>query len=247
MTSLPLLAFLGAVSLVTSFISGVLGMAGGMILMGVLLAVLPVAAAMTLHGITQFASNGWRALMLREAIAWRIFAGYAGGAALALGVFMLLQLVLNKPAALIALGLTPFIALALPERLHLNVERRGHSFACGVVCMGLSLTAGVAGPVLDVFFVRSKMRRHAVIATKAATQTLTHLVKVGYFGAFAAGAAEVDAVAALLMVILAFVGTTFSRRVLERMSDASFRTWTTWTVRGLGVVYLATGIAGFVR
>ncbi len=249
MTSLPLLAFLGAVSLVTSFISGVLGMAGGMILMGVLLAVLPVAAAMTLHGITQFASNGWRALMLRDAIRWRIFGGYAVGAAVALGVFMLLRLVLDKPAAFIALGLTPFIALALPERLHLNVERRGHAFACGVVCTGLSLTAGVAGPVLDTFFVRSKMGRHAVISTKAATQALTHVIKVGYFGALAAGTAdvEVDMVAAGLMVVLAFVGTTLSRRVLERMSDASFRQWTAWTVRGLGLVYLVSGVAGLLR
>jgi uncharacterized membrane protein YfcA len=247
--TLPLLAFLGAVSLVTSFISGVLGMAGGMILMGVLLVVLPVAAAMTLHGITQFASNGWRALMLRDAIRWRIFGGYAVGAAVAVAVFMLMRVVLDKPSAFIALGLTPFIALALPERLHLNVERRGHAFACGVVCTGLSLTAGVAGPVLDTFFVRSKMSRHAVIATKAATQSLTHAIKVAYFGSLVAGTpgVDVDMVAAALMVVLAFVGTTISRRVLERMTDASFRTWTTWTVRGLGVVYLVSGVAGLLR
>lgn len=247
MITLPLLAFLGAVSLVTSFISGVLGMAGGMILMGVLLAVLPVAAAMTLHGVTQFASNGWRALMLRDAIRWRIFGGYAVGAAVAVGVFMLLQIVLHKPAALIALGLTPFIALALPDRLHLNVERRGHAFSCGLVCMGLSLTAGVAGPMLDTFFVRSQLRRHAVIATKAATQALTHLAKVAYFGGIAAGAADADATAAVLMVALAFVGTTLSRRVLERMTDVSFRTWTAWTVRALGVVYLVWGATALLR
>ena len=53
-------------TLVTSFISGILGMAGGMILMGVLLALLPLPAAMMLHGISQFASNGGRAFMLRK-------------------------------------------------------------------------------------------------------------------------------------------------------------------------------------
>lgn len=247
MITLPLLAFLGAVSLVTSFISGVLGMAGGMILMGVLLAVLPVAAALTLHGITQFASNGWRALVLRDAIRWRIFGVYAVGAALAVGAFALLRVVLDKPSAFIALGLTPFIALALPERLHLNVERRGHAFGCGLVCTGLSLTAGVAGPVLDTFFVRSRMSRHAVVATKAATQSLTHAIKVAYFGSLTVEAGKVDMVAAGLMVALAFVGTTVSRRVLERMTDASFRTWTAWTVRALGVAYLAWGVTALLR
>src|SRR4051812_24784176 len=78
----PLLAFAG-ISLavvITSFISGILGMAGGMILMGLLLLMMPVPAAMMLHGITQMASNGWRAVLWREKIDWRIFRGTAYGA-----------------------------------------------------------------------------------------------------------------------------------------------------------------------
>jgi hypothetical protein len=43
------------------------------------------------------------------------------------------------------------------------------------------------------------------------------------------------------MVVLAFTGTTLSRRVLESMNDASFRFWTRWTVMTLGVFYLASG------
>ncbi|HSN19689.1 MAG TPA: hypothetical protein VLS49_03380, partial [Usitatibacter sp.] len=64
--SLPLLALLAGATLATSFVSGILGMAGGMMLLGILLAVLPVPTAMALHGITQLASNGGRAAMLRE-------------------------------------------------------------------------------------------------------------------------------------------------------------------------------------
>ena len=61
MLTLPLAAGFAAAVLFTSFLSGIFGMAGGMILMGLLLAMLPVATAMLLHGITQLASNGWRA------------------------------------------------------------------------------------------------------------------------------------------------------------------------------------------
>jgi hypothetical protein len=42
------------------------------------------------------------------------------------------------------------------------------------------------------------------------------------------------------MVALAITGTTLSRRVLEKLTDASFRQWTRWTVMTLGVVYLGT-------
>ena len=52
----------------------------------------------------------------------------------------------------------------------------------GFVGTALQLVSGVSGPVLDVFFVRSKMGRHAVVATKALTQSLTHLAKIIYFG-----------------------------------------------------------------
>jgi uncharacterized membrane protein YfcA len=237
-------AILAVSALVTSFISGILGMAGGMILMGILLAMMPVPAAMMLHGVTQLASNAWRAMLWRDTVDWRIIRGYAYGALLATGVFTLLHVIVSKPVALIVMGLTPFISLALPEKLHLNVERRGHSFSCGIVCTALSLTAGVSGPILDVFFVRSKMTRHAVVATKAMSQSFAHLLKIVYFGSLVAAAERgtVEPWLAGMMVVLAFTGTTLSRHVLEKMNDASFRWWTKWTVIVLGLVYLGNGL-----
>lgn len=240
--SLFLVSVLAVSTLVTSFISGILGMAGGMILMGVLLAVLPVPAAMMLHGISQLAANGWRAFMLRDKVDWRVIRGYAIGAAIALAVFATTRIVVGKAAALIMMGLTPFAALLLPDKMHLNVERRGHPLVCGIVCLSLNLTAGIAGPILDVFFVRSKMSRHAVVATKALTQSLSHVVKILYFGGImAVEGTHVTPWIAATMVVLAVVGTTLSRQVLERITDASFRQWTRWTVMTLGVMYLVSG------
>ena len=239
-----LFGILAVSSLVTSFISGILGMAGGMILMGILLALLPLPAAMMLHGITQLASNGWRALLWRNQVNWGVLRGYIIGALVAVAAFVMVRIVVGKPIALILLGLTPFLALALPEKLHLNVERRGHSSACGVICMVLSLTSGVSGPILDVFFVRSSMNRHAVIATKAMTQSFSHILKIAYFGAVVTGdglSGGVDPWIAAMMVVLAFTGTQLSKRVLEKMNDESFRFWTRATVRVTGLFYLGSG------
>jgi len=248
MTAGILLAILAVSALVTSFISGILGMAGGMILMGILLALMPLPAAMMLHGITQLASNGWRALLWRASVDWGIFRGYCYGALVALAAFAVVQLVVSKPMALIMLGLTPFVTLALPEKLHLNVERRGHPFGCGVICSILSLTSGVSGPILDVFFVRSKMSRHAVVATKAMTQSFSHILKIAYFGGLVAtDRGAVDPWIAGVMVLLAFGGTQLSRRVLERMNDESFRFWTRWTVIATGLFYLASGVILLAR
>ena len=76
MSSVSALVILVTV-LVTAFISGIFGMAGGLILMGVLAAMLPVATAMVVHGAVQMVSNGYRAFLWRQYIHWRVFRRYA--------------------------------------------------------------------------------------------------------------------------------------------------------------------------
>src|SRR3954464_15614233 len=96
-----LYAILAVSALVTSFVSGILGMAGGMILMGILLALLPLPVAMMLHGITQLASNAWRALLWRKEVDWRVFRGYLYGAVAMTAFFAVAKLVVGKPTALV--------------------------------------------------------------------------------------------------------------------------------------------------
>jgi hypothetical protein len=70
MITLPIAAALAASILGTSFLSGIFGMAGGMILMGILLAMMPLAAAMVLHG-----SRRWRRTAGAPGCGARIFNG----------------------------------------------------------------------------------------------------------------------------------------------------------------------------
>jgi len=236
-----LLLALGAATLVTAFISGILGMAGGMILMGALLLALPVPQAMVLHGITQLASNGWRALLWRALIDWRCVLGFAGGAAVALAVFATLHLVLDRALVLLALAVPPFLLPLLPRSLELNVDRRGHPFACGLACMAVQLLSGVSGPLLDTFFLLSRKNRKEVVATKAALQTLGHTAKIAYFGGIAASA-RAEPLAVAVMVGCAVIGTSASRGALERLTDTDFRLWTRRTILGVSCVYLASGL-----
>src|SRR5213080_1606695 len=74
------LAIIGATIVFSSFLSGVFGMAGGMILLGVLLNYFDVATAMILFSIIQLFANGWRALQWRSYVLWPIFGWYVLGA-----------------------------------------------------------------------------------------------------------------------------------------------------------------------
>jgi uncharacterized protein len=63
------LALIGATIVFTSILSGVFGMAGGMILLGVLLNYFDVATGMILFSIIQLFANGWRVVAQLRAVA----------------------------------------------------------------------------------------------------------------------------------------------------------------------------------
>ena len=89
------LAIIAATILVTSFISGIFGMAGGIILLGVLLIFLDVAPAMVLFGTIQTASNGWRAALWLRYVDWGIVWRYLVGSTL---MFLALRSVAILPS-----------------------------------------------------------------------------------------------------------------------------------------------------
>ena len=76
------LAVIAVTIVFSSFLSGVFGMAGGMILLGVLLNYFDVAAGMILFSIIQIVANGWRAVQWRHYVLWPIFLHYVLGAEL---------------------------------------------------------------------------------------------------------------------------------------------------------------------
>jgi uncharacterized membrane protein YfcA len=245
MFSIPVLVALAAVAVVTSFISGIFGMAGGMLLIGFLLALLPVPVAMVFHGVIQIAANGWRAWLWRHHVNWRVVLNFGLGSGTALLAFSSLDYVPDKAMVLMVLGLTPFVALSLPQRIAPNIERGGQAFLAGAIGGAMQLVSGVTGPILDIFYVRTGMTRQVNISTKAAAQVLGHLTKVTYFAGLIADPAGRDLAQWLVMgyaAVFAIVGTTLSRRFLDRMSDRQFYHWTRRVILAIGTVYVGQGI-----
>jgi uncharacterized membrane protein YfcA len=219
-------------------------MAGGMLLIGFLLMILPVPVAMVFHGVIQIAANGWRSYLWRHHINWRVVLGFGLGSAFSLVVFSSLAFVPPKWAVLMAIGVTPFIALSVPLSLAPNIERRGQAFLAGAIGGALQLVSGVTGPILDIFYVRSGMTRQMNISTKAAAQITGHLTKVTYFGALVVDPGGRGLEQWLVMgfaAVFAVLGTTLSRRVLDRLSDRQFYYWTRRVILAIGAVYIAQG------
>jgi uncharacterized membrane protein YfcA len=238
-----LAAILGLVVLATSFLSGIFGMAGGMVLLGVLLMFLDVAPAMVLFGVTQMSANGSRAFWWRTHIRWRIVLYYASGSLAMFTVLKFMDYVPAKVVVYIGLGLTPFLVELLPRRIHPHIEQRGAPLFCGALIMAVQVFAGVGGNILDLFFQKSTLDRKTTVATKAATQVLAHLLRIFYFGTFvpqAQGGLPLWVYCGA--VLCALVGTKLATFILERMSDQGFRRWSRFIILSVSAIYLGRGL-----
>ena len=237
------LAVIGATILVSSFISGTFGMAGGMVLLGVLLVYLPVADAMVLFSIVQFVANGSRAFLWWPHVRWPIFWQYALAGVAAFALLRLIAYVPDKATVYVLLGLMPFCVEALPARARPNIEWRGVPYLTGFLTTVVQFMAGVGGPFLDVFFQKSMLDRKTTNATKAVVQSLSHVIRATYFISLAGGSLDLPLAMCAPAVVLAIGGTMLAPFVLERMTDHGFRRWTRAIIFAVSTVYLARALS----
>lgn len=228
--------------LATSFISGIFGMAGGIIFMGVLNALVPVATAMMIHGAVQMVSNGYRAFLWREHINWAIFRRYALGSSAAIALLFALSWRPDKHTVYLMLGLVAMLVWLPRALMDLDIQKRLQAEVAGFIVQALNTVAGVAGPLLDQFFVRTDMTRHTIVATKAVTQVLAHFVKIIFWSVPVIAAAGMSALPPWWLILVAaplsMAGTSLGVKVLDRMSDVNFRRGMKYLVTMIGAVML---------
>ncbi len=227
----------------TSLLSGVLGMAGGILLMALLVSLKSIAAAMIIHGVVQATANGSRAFILRRHIVLAVLPPYMAGAAVAFLAFTAVALVPNVAWVLIVIGALPWIALIMPKLDGLDITRPATAVVCGSAVTAAQLFAGASGPLLDFFYLHAPLNRHQVVASKAVTQTLGHLLKLVYYGGVIGVSGDgVNVTFLALAVLAAIVGTRLGTRLLDRLGDGSFRRYSRWVILAIGAYCIARGV-----
>ncbi len=234
--------FLILATLATSIISGILSMAGGMILMGVFGFFLSVPAAMVLHGVAQAFSNGSRMWLHRRYIRWSVLIPYTIGALLVFGFFTVIVFVPDIGLVFIIIGSFPLMAPLIPKSINLDMEYKPVAFLSGILVTTAQMLAGASGPVLDLFYVKSSLTRHEILGTKAVTQTLGHLIKLVYY-AFLLTAANIDLPLWIFPVVVgaALLGNWIGKGLVEKMSDNHFKLIGRYLVLVIGLVYIGKG------
>lgn len=251
--SFAVIAFLALVVFATSLISGTFGMAGGMILMGVLLTLLPVAAAVTLQSAIQLVSNGWRCFLWRRHIVWHVLPWYICGIALGFALMVSVHYVPDKNLAFIMMGSVPLLTMALGRYSRLHIENPYHTVPAATLLTFVHMSAGVVGPLLDLLYINASLTRQQIISTKAFTQTIMHLVRLGYFGALipllsGKGGWPEDIALIWLPFLLgaAIAGNTAAAWFVHRMHDRHFKSISRVLIACISLYCLYQGISGYL-
>jgi uncharacterized membrane protein YfcA len=237
-----------AAALLTSFISGVLSMAGGMILMGIFSFFLAVPAAMMLHGITQTVSNGSRVWWYRHHIRKVVLIPYTLGAFIILGIFSVTAFVPAAGLIFLLIGLFPFVTIMLPKSFNLDIEQPKIAFLSGLVVTLTQMLAGASGPVLDIFYLQSKLTKEEILGTKAVTQTFGHILKLIYYGSLMMSADIIpNSWLISTVIVAALLGNFLGSLIVKRISDSQFKMAGRYLILIIGAIYLAKGLSELLK
>ncbi|MDH3656139.1 MAG: sulfite exporter TauE/SafE family protein [Myxococcales bacterium] len=207
---------------VTATISGILGMAGGVTLLGVMTALLPAPVVVPLHGIVQLASNWTRTWAFRRDVRWPIFFAFMIPAVVGVAVAANIWADLNLTWFRAWIG--AFILFFLLWRRYKPKLRNPPIWSYAVLGLAaglLTIFVGATGPFLAPFFLRDDFDNEQVIATKAVCQTWLHLLKIPAFLALSFDYAPYAPV--LVGLVVAVIGGTyFGKHLLSRISKERF-------------------------
>ncbi len=220
------LVILGVASLLTAGVSAVIGMAGGIMLLAIMLLFLEPAVAIPIHALVQLVSNSSRAVIHRSAVRRDLLFPFV--LLLLPAGYLTLPLVQITPADTLRLVIGVFVIVSTwrkewlllgfdPERL--GVVPRFALVGAGAGALGPLI--GATGPFIAPFFLGVGLTRFELIGTKAACQAGTHVAKMVLFGI--AGFAFLDY--APLMIVMAtgvIAGTALGTRLLHTIDDDRF-------------------------
>lgn len=218
-----LTAAIAAVGFFTAALSGVAGLGGGTILIGVLYAVgLAPTVAVPLFAAVQFVSNLSRTVAYFRHVEWRAAGWFLLTAAPT--PFLVAPFVASANVNVVLLLLAGLILVSLiPARDGGEpLPQTPAVLLAGFLNGTIGMFVGATGLFVGRLFLRPEWKKETVIGTLALTQTLGHLMRV--LGYASAGFLVTQRGELLLPLVVAVIAGTFAGKALnQRLDESLFR------------------------
>lgn len=232
-----------AAAFVASLLSGVYGMAGGLVLLAVYLNLLPVPKVMVLHGLVMLIANVGRATVNRKDLLPSVVISSLIVAPLLGFIFITYAIVLPKSIIYILAGLTSLVVWLPKDKLNFSFHKKRMAAIPATISTSTTLLIGAAGPIVDALFWQSKLSRQQIMANKAFLQVVSHSAKIVIFGGLSLTLIKSDYSPVLLIGSFwaAIGGTWAGSYVLTHMSNDIFRTTSRYLITAISAYYIGVG------
>lgn len=208
------------IAFLTSMLTAVLSVGGGLLLVSTMPGFLPAPAVVPVHGVVQLLSNFSRALFGWRHIAWPLVGRFALGSAL--GAAIGSRVVVTVPATWLPILLAAFILVVTWLPGWDRIRWPGKFFTLGAVQTFVSLFVGAAGPLVTPLLLREGLARDRLVVTHGAMMTLLHAFKAVTF--LAVGFSFVPYGRLLVAMIVAVVLGSWAGTVVRQwLPEARFR------------------------
>lgn len=219
---------------ITSSISAVLGMGGGIILLGIMAVIIPEGyKVIALHGMVQLFSNTTRTYVFRKYVKTQLIKQFFNGALIGIsfsvGIIITLIYYFDVQSAneIKVEVLKPFIGLFIVWNLFLKGPKKAKivkSFVpVGLVAGLSSIFVGAVGPLIAPFFLIKSFNKEHIIANKAAAQMITHLSKIPLFIYFFNMDYTAELKILIPLILAVYVGTSFGKKILYFIPELLFK------------------------
>jgi len=171
---------LGLISIFTSFVAGVVGLGGGLMLIAILPSFLPIQALIPIHGFTQMFSNISRAYFGYKHIQFEVVPKFLIGSIVGVS---LIALVLDMISIeYIPLFIGSYILLSLwSTKFNDKIKKYENYYLIGFLQSGLSVIVGATGPLTTTLLLKEYQDKDKVVSTAALLMSITHSMKVLVF------------------------------------------------------------------
>ena len=189
-------------------------------MLAVMLAVLPPAITLPLHGVVQAGSNLGRAVTLHPHIRRSVIGWFSAGTLVGLVIGSRLFVSLSVELLSIILGVLILWTVWMPKPVNRPIADR-RFFVVGALASFCTLFVGATGPMVAAFWNVAQMGKLGVVATHAASMVIQHSGKALTFGALGFDYGPWLALI-VAMLVAGQLGTMLGARLLDRMPERAF-------------------------
>ena len=228
MSYMVLLA-IAVAAFIGSIVSAITGVAGGVIVLTALLATVDPRAVVPIHSVVQLIANGSRLVTYVHHIQWRIVGRFAVTVlpGSLIGAWLISLIEPGMLQTIIAIAI--LASLLMPDKYQKKKQvapARWLFYGLGFINGILGMLIGSTGPLVTIALLYSGVVKERHIATKAACQAFSNIIKIPLFG-FAIGFDYMQHASTIILLGAAVIlGTLVGKHLLTMISRSAFTSLT---------------------